>query len=114
MLSSAKKCGFEGSRSRSLMPAVAGECYFATVVMEVLLEKSSWKNENRCAQILFFAIAVVVKFATVVAGGLRAMCLLGESGQECCNKRIQVALLEDAAETDTAVVMLCRAVITVE
>ena len=48
MLSSAKKCGFEGSRSRTLTPAIARECYFATVVMEVLLEKSPWKNGKRC------------------------------------------------------------------
>lgn len=109
VLSSARKFEFEGPRSRTLMPAIAGKCHFATVVLEVLLEESSWKRDSRCTQILLFATAVVVKFATVVA-----MRLLGECGQECCNRHIQLALLEVSLETETAVVMLCRAVLVVK
>ena len=80
MLSLAKRFEFEGSGSRTLMAAIAGKCHFATVVMGVLLEKSSCMNDSRCTQILLFVMAVVVKFSTVVAGGLRAMCLLAECG----------------------------------
>ncbi len=78
--------------------------------MVVLLEKSSWTKDSRCNQILLFVTAVVVKFSTVVAGGLRAMCLSGECGQECCNERIQI---EDAVEAEIAVVTLNRVVIVV-
>ena len=78
--------------------------------MVVLLEKSLWTKDSRCTQILLFVTAVFVKFLTVVAGGLRAMCLSGECGQECCNERIQI---EDADETEIAVVTFCRVVIVV-
>jgi hypothetical protein len=78
------------------MAAIAGGCHFATVIMGVLLEKST--NDSKCTQILLFVMAVVVIFSPVVAGGLRAMCLLGECGQE----------------SETAVLTLCRAVIVVK
>ena len=67
-------------------------------------------TDSRCTQILLFVTAVVVKFSTVVAGGLRAMCLSGECGQECCNERFQ---LEDAVEMEIAVV-ICRVAIVVK
>ena len=79
--------------------------------MVVLLKKSSWTTDSRCTQILLFVTAVFVKFLTVVAGGLHAMCLLGECGQECCNERIQI---EDVVETEIAVVTFCRVVVVVK
>ena len=79
--------------------------------MVVLLKKSSWTTDSRCTQILLYVTAVVVKFLTVVAGGLRAMCLSGECGQECCNERIQI---EDVVETEIAVVTFCRVVVVVK
>ncbi len=85
MWSSAKGFEFEGSGSRNLMAAIAGGCHFATVVMGVLLEKSSCMNDSRCTQILLFVMAVVVIFSPVVAGRLRAKCLLVECGQESEN-----------------------------